>query len=683
MKKSILFLFLFLCGLSVRAQIPATLSGNWINLSTNDWEYGFFEHFAIYDTAFWDYESIEEKGKKTRIALRNGDRTVCLELSLGKDGTLTIKKEKEKAADFQKMGKTYPRYSEYDAKMFPESDFNPDSATLIGYYHDFDKIPESHKKAFGANFITLAIHDFMTGESNDYKASLDSLGRFELTVPLLNTQEIYADWRRLNKVIVLQPGDRQFLFAEMPDLLRQGEESWESYQARDKEILFMGTNTRLNNELMQYKSLPLHIDFYEEREKGLKGMEYLRYCEEVYEKKKAHHDNYIAGYPAVSDRFRFYTKESERYRFAGDLMQHRFNLNRREGERFPEGYMEFVDEHFSISDPQVYTLTRDFFFFLRDYLGYAEEETGSTSVSVDLKEVVQELKRNGLVDPETQRQLEAYTRFSEAVEKEPDEEKRQEMAAAPEIVKLSEEISSNSLLLGTMNSLVAGKYFEMEVNAADSLLAGLSALKELWLGHLYYEYFDNNRLPLTSREMDDFNNRIHNPYYRERLLGVNDYYAGVQKQDIGDESSLKDTRHLEEVYDMEKLFAELIEPYKGKVIYIDFWGTWCGPCRENMALMPDIKKELAGKEIVFMYFANNSPEQTWRSMIKEMGLTGENIVHYRLASGQQAMLERHFSVNSFPTYMIVDRQGKIIDKNAPAPKERENLLKALNKALTN
>jgi hypothetical protein len=56
------------------------------------------------------------------------------------------------------------------------------------------------------------------------------------------------------------------------------------------------------------------------------------------------------------------------------------------------------------------------------------------------------------------------------------------------------------------------------------------------------------------------------------------------------------------------LFEELIKPYKGKVIYADFLGTLCGLCKENLKYVKDLKAKMKGQDVVFMYFANRSPE---------------------------------------------------------------------------
>ena len=58
----------------------------------------------------------------------------------------------------------------------------------------------------------------------------------------------------------------------------------------------------------------------------------------------------------------------------------------------------------------------------------------------------------------------------------------------------------------------------------------------------------------------------------------------------------------------DSLLATILEPHRGKVVYADFWGSWCGPCKEQLKHMQAVKDELKGKDVVYLYFANNTPE---------------------------------------------------------------------------
>lgn len=136
----------------------------------------------------------------------------------------------------------------------------------------------------------------------------------------------------------------------------------------------------------------------------------------------------------------------------------------------------------------------------------------------------------------------------------------------------------------------------------------------------------------------------------------------------------------------EELFAQMLAPYKGKVIYLDFWGTWCPGCLSQMYSVGDLKQALAGEEVIFMYVAMKSPEDKWRKYIGMFGLTGDNVVHYRLDSDQHKLLTHLLEMKTLPRYIIIDRQGNIALDKAPRPKEGEKTVAEIrswiNKGIT-
>lgn len=126
----------------------------------------------------------------------------------------------------------------------------------------------------------------------------------------------------------------------------------------------------------------------------------------------------------------------------------------------------------------------------------------------------------------------------------------------------------------------------------------------------------------------------------------------------------------------EDLFASIIAPFRGKTILVDFWETWCGPCRNANELMTPLKEELKDKDIVYIYLASeSSPVGTWENMI--VGLKGE---HYRLNEKQSRYLRNTFGVEGVPTYLIVDPEGNICWKQTGFPGAetmKAELLKAM------
>lgn len=126
----------------------------------------------------------------------------------------------------------------------------------------------------------------------------------------------------------------------------------------------------------------------------------------------------------------------------------------------------------------------------------------------------------------------------------------------------------------------------------------------------------------------------------------------------------------------EDLFASIISKFRGKVLLVDFWATWCGPCRmANKAIAP-MKEELKDKGIVYLYITGEtSPLKTWENMIAD--IHGE---HYRLTDDQWKYLNSSFKIEGVPTYLVIDPEGNIKFKQTGFPgvdKMKEELLKVI------
>lgn len=126
----------------------------------------------------------------------------------------------------------------------------------------------------------------------------------------------------------------------------------------------------------------------------------------------------------------------------------------------------------------------------------------------------------------------------------------------------------------------------------------------------------------------------------------------------------------------EDLFASIISKFHGKVLLVDFWATWCGPCRmANKAIAP-MKEELKDKGIVYLYITGEtSPLTTWENMIPE--IHGE---HYRVTDAQWKYLNSSFKIEGVPTYLVIDPEGNIKYKQTGFPgvdKMKEELLKVV------
>ena len=118
--------------------------------------------------------------------------------------------------------------------------------------------------------------------------------------------------------------------------------------------------------------------------------------------------------------------------------------------------------------------------------------------------------------------------------------------------------------------------------------------------------------------------------------------------------------------------------FRGKVVYLDFWGTWCAPCRQQLPASVGLARQFAGRDVVFVSVAVNDPAPKWQQFLTAEHLTALGQVQLRSAD---SAVPTAYQVWAYPTYLLIGRDGRIRLAAAPRPSDGASTVTAIEQAL--
>jgi len=168
--------------------------------------------------------------------------------------------------------------------------------------------------------------------------------------------------------------------------------------------------------------------------------------------------------------------------------------------------------------------------------------------------------------------------------------------------------------------------------------------------------------------MDKYSKYFQNPYQKST---VEDLGLKLYNKETGPKPALNFT------YPDQNGKMVSLTDFKGKVVVVDVWATWCAPCKQQIPYLKKMEEAFKGKDVVFMSVSVDyeKDKKAWLQMLKDLDLHGVQL----FASGW-SKIAKDYAISSIPRFMVFDKKGNVVSVDAPRPSDPK-LTEMVNKEL--
>ena len=178
-------------------------------------------------------------------------------------------------------------------------------------------------------------------------------------------------------------------------------------------------------------------------------------------------------------------------------------------------------------------------------------------------------------------------------------------------------------------------------------------LLQFMLTEYFDQKFDREDIDVYEKFRDVAETYIKEPFLKEPL--IQKYLKTKQRIEnpqIFTDAILKEAASLS----VNQIMDDILQQNKGKVVYVDFWGTWCGPCLAEMPNSKIVEHEFKDEDVVFVYICLESEEKNWKATLDKFQLGGH---HYHLSRQQSGEIRTLVSISGIPFYLLIPNRYHI------------------------
>jgi|GEM_PF-6296215 len=115
-----------------------------------------------------------------------------------------------------------------------------------------------------------------------------------------------------------------------------------------------------------------------------------------------------------------------------------------------------------------------------------------------------------------------------------------------------------------------------------------------------------------------------------------------------------------------QMLTGLLNDLKGKVVYVDYWASWCAPCRQAMSSSMALRSKLKDEEVAFVYFSIDNNQDAWKRASTADDISGY-VYNYLVLNHEGSDMKKNLNMDAIPRYLIFDKVGNLVERNAPSP----------------
>ena len=711
--------------------VPKELQGNWLKTDgSNLWSHTLYYNFAVLDKTKWNYKSIKKKGGKYKISLEKDGEEMIIYARPNKDNTVSfgVKKRELLPYSLEKKNKPNVNLGDDTNSVLDTTIFKAGIATYSGIIKNFD---EKSTEKTGM----IHVNNIFTGDQNSYLIKIQDDGSFSVSFPCYHLEKVYVEFPKIYSALYVAPGKTTWHFVNSSnrsegffagDLKQLNTDvvslngilfdhqdysdnrnnikniTPQAYKAtcfniQKKQLLKLDSISRrrflsrkayeiMRNELIyrSYENI-LSYDMYNGtsyKDSANVTVKYIKFITpEVLNNKSAVE---TSSYPSFINRLKFLKHFREGISVTYPNFMELANIIKNQGVTFTDDEMTLIEMYKTYNKENAEAIKRSKEFndkykevasginkkYTELYTNMSEEERKKYfGKNRSLEEITKYIKQNNLDIVFTEAEKE-YRKESENLWTK-EEKKRAELF-------FSEENKKKNRAFNDKYKSYIDKYIHKELdkqgiekykeNLGETFSTDVIIAQEI-LGTLINDY-----IPFSESELIEAKKEVKNAFVANVINIENDKLMAKIEANKSKTGAVFNTTSNKEA---DKIFETIISKYKGKVVFVDFWATWCGPCRSGIKKMKPFKELYKDEEVVFIYISSpSSPEATYNNMIPD--IKGE---HYRVSSDEWNYLKSKFNISGIPHYLLVNKEGEVVKQNTSDLRSPESLKPILDSYL--